>query len=83
MFKVSKQTLLGHIEPTLLGHTIVGRPYSEVVGWMENQYPNIECDSTGFLSRQFGVSIYAPNAEDEVHDPVEAVYVFMRGEFDT
>ncbi len=83
VFKASKQTLLGHIEPTLLGYAIVGRPYSEVLGWMENLDPNIECDGTGLLSRQYGVSIFAPSAEDEIYDPVEGVYVFMKGVFGT
>jgi hypothetical protein len=43
----------------------------------------VQLKSTGLLSRRFGVSLYAPNAEDAIDDPVETVYAFRRGIFGT
>jgi hypothetical protein len=70
-------------KPTLLGHLIVGRPFSEVVGWLESLDPSVDRDTTGLVSRQFGVSVFAPNAKTAIQDPVESVYVFIRGAFGT
>jgi hypothetical protein len=60
------------------GHLVVGRPYSEVMGWLKPLDPSVSLEDSTVTSDVFGFSLYAPDADDDVDSLVQSAYVFAR-----
>lgn len=64
------------------GDHLIGKPYSEVESLFKSIDNTTEIDSSGLVSYQFGIGVYAPFAEEEPNKPVEAVIIFEKGYYD-
>lgn len=65
--------------PTLRGHALLEEPFASTRRLIESLDPEVSADGSGLVSRGVGLSLYAPDGDDE---PPDSVYVFERGEWD-
>jgi len=70
-------------EPTLLGRQLMGVPFSELRSWLLALDPSAELIGTGLISRKFGISPYVMDAFRHPEDPVESVYAFEEGHYES
>jgi len=68
--------------PFLGDRLFAGRPYAEVAEWLMQQDPNPDVDGAGLISRQLGMSLYAPGHLEDPNEPIEAVLVFEDGYYE-
>jgi hypothetical protein len=69
--------------PLLGGEALLARSFRDVAALIQSLDDSVEMNSTGLLSRRLGLSLWAPNVETSVDDPVESVYAFRKGVFGT
>jgi hypothetical protein len=50
---------------TLQGKPLVGEPFDKVMAWFTQLDPSVRLVNSLVVSRKLGVSLYAPDAEDE------------------
>jgi hypothetical protein len=67
---------------TFQGETFLRRPFRAVRAWFAARDPDLEMNGAGLISKRFGIALYAPSAEKEPDEPVEAVAAFERGYYD-
>jgi hypothetical protein len=68
--------------PTLNGRPLVGLPYHELLACLGSDDPELATDGAGLVSRRLGVALYAPAAEKDPEEPVEAAMAFRSGYYD-
>ncbi len=61
---------------------LTGVSYKEIRDWLITLDPGIDEDDEGLTSRKFGISLYAPDAEDAPEEPTESAMVFEEGYYD-
>lgn len=69
----------GDAEPVVAGHTLLGRPYSEVHPWLADIDPDLRELVGTVVSLRLGVSLTAPGASADAGHPVATVMAFERG----
>jgi hypothetical protein len=69
-------------EPLFRGERLLGRPFAELLTWLRREESAVETDGAGLTCRSLGIGFYAPFAESEPQEPVEAVIVFREGYYD-
>jgi hypothetical protein len=62
----------------LNGRMLLGDSFRNALRYFQHIDATVQLKSTGLLSTRFGISLYAPNAEDAIDEPVETVYVFRK-----
>jgi len=65
------------------GRFLLGDSFQSTLRYFQQIDDGVQLKSTGLLSRKFGISSYAPKAEDAIDNPVESVYAFKKGVFGT
>ncbi|MBE6068548.1 MAG: hypothetical protein E7211_12770 [Clostridium lundense] len=68
--------------PVFKGQYLINRPFIEVKKYFDTIDDSIEINDAGFTSFKYGISIYAPFAEDEPFEPVESISIFEYGYFE-
>lgn len=67
-----------HARATLHSKSIVGRPFSEVMQWLTKLDPSAVLDDSTVTSSLFGLSLYAPDADEDVDSLIQSVYISRR-----
>jgi hypothetical protein len=69
------------LDPVFQGKHLLRTPYQQAEAWFKQLDRNIEIEEDeGFTSHQFGIGLWAPNADQE--DPeyiAESVFLFEKG----
>lgn len=68
--------------PTLFGMSIIGHPIGEIGDWLKSRDPDLVFGPSGYKSFKCGISVYAPNKELRLADPVEGVLAFSKGYYE-
>lgn len=72
----------GSAQPVFQGRMLLGQPYRDLKEFFAVLDPAVQTDATGLRSSALGIALYAPSAEKEPDEPVEAVSLFERGYYD-
>lgn len=64
------------------GQNLIGKSFQDVKSLFLKHDKSVELDSSGLTSYKFGIGIYAPFAQKEPSEPLEAVIVFEKGYYD-
>lgn len=67
---------------TFNGVNLFERTFKEIKELFLNIDDSIECKESGLTSYKYGVSFYAPSAEDIPSKPVEGIIVFEKGYYE-
>jgi hypothetical protein len=61
---------------------LLNAPYLKVKSFLGGLDKQLEEDESGLMSRNLGISIYAPSHRESPNTPVESVFVFEDGYYD-
>lgn len=67
----------------LSGFCLTGKPLHQVLDWLKTQTQDIKTMSSVATALQFGISLYAPQIDEMLAEPVQSVLVFRRGYWDS
>jgi hypothetical protein len=69
--------------PTLMGQSFIGVPFSQARSWFEEHDSNLELEVSGLTSYKLGVGLYAPGYMENISEPVESLIVFEKGYYES
>jgi len=70
------------LEVSLQNVKLLNAPYVKVKSFLGGLDKQLEEDESGLMSRNLGISIYAPSHRQSPNTPVESVFVFEDGYYD-
>jgi len=68
------------LDPVFQGQHLLRTPYQQIETWFKEVDQNLQIEEDeGFTSHQFGIGLWAPNAEENPLDYIaESVFIFAR-----
>lgn len=60
-------------------HSLFNLPFNDLMRLLANLDQNLEVEPDSLVSYQLGISLYAPNADENPSLPVESILVFEEG----
>jgi hypothetical protein len=78
----------GHLEaielaspatPRLYGINLLGMSFDETLKYLKSKDSQLDQEADGAISRELGISLYAPHAAKDPKAPVESVLLFVNG----
>ena len=70
------------MNPVFQGRHVFRTPYPELHDWLAGLDPDLEPHSSGLISRNLGIGLWAPEHKDDPKLPPEFICTFERGYYE-